>query len=185
VLVELLLHRLLLLQRRHLPQVLQQPRLLLQVLLQLLLPTLLVTQQQVRLRQQANRAPVVQFELGRWGGLKAFSLEADQDLGVKEAFRELFVTEIFIVAFANLVDLLLQVVGRGTDRLAVTLVPLPPVLELVVARTVEGTLALATLEQGLLSADLATRCRTGNHLLYHLISTVISHSREKTSKTIA
>ncbi len=83
-------------------------------------------------------------------------------------------TEVFIVALADLVDLLLEVVSWTTNRLAVVLVSLTPVLELVVARAVERTLALTALEQRLLTAHLAARCRTPYHLLNHSISAVIS-----------
>jgi hypothetical protein len=42
-------------------------------------------------------------------------------------------TEVLVVALADLIDLLLEVVSGPTGGLAVALMPLAPVLELVVA----------------------------------------------------
>jgi hypothetical protein len=80
------------------------------------------------------------------------------------------VAEVLVVALADLEYLLLEVVGGRPGGLAVVLMPLAPVLELVVARTVEGLLALAALEERLLAADLAAWRRASHHPLQHSIS---------------
>lgn len=87
--------------------------------------------------------------------------------------------EILIVALPDLKDLLLEIICRTTSRLAVVLVSLPPVLELVVTRAVEGFLALTALEESLLPADLAPRSRAIHHLLKHSISAVINRERDE------
>ena len=76
--------------------------------------------------------------------------------------------EVLVVALPHIEYLLLQVVsGRFADLTGV-LVPLAPVLKLVVSAAVEGLLALAALEEGLLAADLAAwRLRARANFLSH------------------
>jgi len=166
--VILFLHCVLLLDAGNRTNILNHRPLLFYVILQFLLGTLLVIQQQKGLGQQTYGATVVQFKVGTGSSCQSFALQAHQHLSIQETLRKLLMTEILVVALSNFQYFFVKFVNGGLVLEAVLLVRLFPVLELMISAAVEGSMALTALKEGLFLAYLASLgLWTADELLGH------------------